>query len=231
MRGAIGGRLSRNLLGLVAAGAMALPAAPSAAEGFFDLYAGAVVADDAHIRARILGATNFQKDLELTSDPSVGIRGGYWFRGVMRWLGLGIDLSYYRSRDAPDDTILTLHTASVTPMLMLRLPLFASEAYPNGRLQPYAAGGPALALTDERFNTSAFTGYEPDDSHDVSADLGADGLGGIAFHLTRRVALFAEYRFSYLEPDIHDDFGFTGDVDADVTLRRHHVLGGVSFRF
>jgi opacity protein-like surface antigen len=237
MRRATGARFGRKLLGLVAVGAIALPAAPSAAEGFLDLYAGVAVSSESHLRAKIEGAPNVYKDIDLTNDPSAGLRGGYWFNGIVKWLGLGMDLSYYRARDASGHALVRLHTTSLTPTLMLRLPLLTSEPYPNGRLQPYVAGGPAFALTYAQFKTSLVTGNSNDDVNDFSTDVGADARGGLAFHVSKRVALFAEYRFTWLKPDIHENFlGIDlvpelDDLDADVALRRHHVLAGVSFRF
>lgn len=110
----------------------------------------------------------------------------------------------------------------------------ALDPYPGGRVQPYAAVGPALTLSVARLASEDLV-PGLDDFYDARLDVGLDARGGIAVHVAPRVALFFEYRFTYLdlhyENEVDYDFGPGPDLDVDTILRTHHTTVGVSFRF
>jgi Outer membrane protein beta-barrel domain len=229
--------LAGTLTGLFAMAGTIVTAEHAAAEGFVDLYLGAGFPQNDHLH---LSADNpaagvpAKRNAKFYVTPSAGVRGGYWFEGPARFVGLALDLSYYRyfqdtSRAAFDFIVLPM-----TPLLMARLPLGErNESFPGGRFQPYAAIGPALNLSFAYGDLSELnTGI--DDFGDASFDVGLDARGGLAVQISRRIALFTEYRFTYLKPNYHDEVGFPGpnvDVDVDATLATHHLVFGVSFRF
>ena len=66
--------------------------------------------------------------------------------GNAKWLGLTLEISYFRASTAGD--IIKFDLIPISPLLMLRVPIVASPSYPGGRLQPYVGIGPALVLID-----------------------------------------------------------------------------------
>jgi opacity protein-like surface antigen len=226
------------------------------AEGFLDIYFGAgfpqdnevdVDTDDPALNsataspdgATFRAAYPESRDFEWETSPSMGIRGGYWFEFDElgpSFLGIGLDLSYYRAFEDTDFAEINVWATPMTPLLMLRLPLGYSEDFPGGRVQPYVAVGPGFTLSAASADLSNL-GIGMDDFEDVSFDVGLDARGGLAVQLSQGFALFGEYRYTYLEPhfdDTVDDFGGTGfetDVDIDPELATHHIVFGASFRF
>ena len=225
---------------------------PAAAEGFFDLYFGAafpqegdvdVDADDSFwnvSRDATPPGAQYGSDVDWETSPSVGMRGGYWFEQTgVSFIGIGLDLSYYRAFEDDNFASLDVWATPITPLLMLRLPLGYSERYPGGRVQPYAAVGPGITLSaaradlDELSSAGAFL----DDFEDASLDVGLDARAGLAVALSPHFALFGEYRYTWLEPKFEDEVDDTGALDGDTEfeiepeLRTHHVVFGLSFRF
>lgn len=200
-----------------------------------------------------LGAT--LRDVELDPFFSGGLRLGYWFP-FARWLGLGVDLGIVRL-EIPDQVInaesnldatiqigdetftvdagfnadlalpgIDIITAIVAfDVLHLRLPLFKTADRPQGRLQPYLMAGPALMFVLRNVDVQA----------EISTTLGLKTASGIAWHLHRNVALFAEYRFTHFEPTIETgNVGVNGveaAAEVEFTLDTHYVNCGISFRF
>lgn len=204
--------------------ALLLLAAPASAEWFADLWAGASRTQSEDITLTISSLDFEETDKVDYSDTfTVGLRVGYWFDSAS-WLGLALDVSYFRPD--PDVTVVP-----VSALVMLRLPLFTSEEFPRGRLQPYVAGGPG-------FFASKFAGDLGSDlggrASDTSYDLGLDLRGGLTFLFTQDFGIFLEYRMTRVSPEWNIRV-LDGDVDRDATvktdLNTHHVIGGVSFRF
>src|SRR5258705_8927039 len=136
--------------------------APARAEGFFDLYFGAAFPQDSHVSARsddpfwnaprtdTPPGVQYTSDVEWETSPSVGLRGGYWFEFeefLPSFLGIGLDLSYYRAFEDHNFAPLDVWAMPMTPLLMLRLPLGYSGRFPGGRVQPYVAAGPGFTLS------------------------------------------------------------------------------------
>jgi opacity protein-like surface antigen len=240
---------------VLVAAALALAPAAARAQGFVELYFGAGFPQEAGVD---VGPDDFDPSLTLDGDldddatPSLGIRGGYWFDDPgFNFVGIGLDLSYYGAsgevRCAPPlcdagnapDTDLDLYVAPLTPLLMLRIPIAATEEIPGGRLQPYAAVGPAFNLS---FAYSELDDLGPDvglvdDFEAGSFDVGLDARGGLAFQVARHFALYGEYRYTYFTPEYEDEvddvfaFDFDTDLDLETDVEVHHVVFGVSFRF
>ncbi len=221
-------------------------AAPAAAEGFIDLYAGAGFidegrvdfrADDASITTDPATIAAFGGDTDYETSPSFGLRGGYWFEGPPSFIGLGLDLSYYRAFDESSFAPFDVWAFPMTPLLMLRAPIASSPGFPGGRVQPYVAVGPSFTISAARADLSEL-GIGLDDFEDASFDVGLDARGGLAIQVARNFALFGEYRFTYLEPEYDDEVDdalgppdFEADIDLEPELEGHHLVFGVSFRF
>jgi hypothetical protein len=241
--------------GWIVAGALALAPLSAAAQGFVDLYFGVGFPNETDVD---VDPDDFDPSLTLDGEidddatPSFGLRGGYWFeQDGLRFLGIGLDASYYGASGevrcvpplcpsgADIDTDLDIFVTPLTPLLMLRIPLGASEEIPGGRVQPYGAVGPSFTVS------YAFSEFDDlggdvglfDDYEAASFDIGLDARGGLAIQLSRHFALFGEYRYTYVETEFEDEvddvFSFDGDtdIDLDATLETHHVLFGLSFRF
>lgn len=215
--------------------ALLLAAQAGRAEGFVDLRLGPAFSENGDLDVRSNGPGPGRGG-RLEYDPgfTFGVRGGYWFDPTASWLGLGLDFSYFHALEDRTNGELDILAMPLTPLLMVRLPLDPSQDYPGGRVQPYAAIGPALTLSIARL---ALDDTVPgmDDFYDAKLDVGLDVRGGIAFHVSRRVALFAEYRYTYLDLDYDNEvdyrYGPDPDFDVDTILRTHHPTFGVSFRF
>lgn len=229
---------SRRSTALLACLASALLIASSAAaEGFFDIYAGAGFIQDGDVDATTDNPgvdISYNSDVDFETSPSFGLRGGYWFEDATRFLGIGLDLSYYRAFEDSSFAPLDIWAFPLTPLLMLRIPIATEEGMPGGRVQPYAAVGPGFTISGARSDLDDFAGVF-DDFEAASFDVGLDARGGLAIQLTRRLAMFGEYRFTWLEPEYEDDDldSVAGEFDAEIEpeLRTHHLVFGLSLRF
>jgi len=229
----------------------ALLAAPVAAraEGFIDLYFGVgfpqendidVESDDPFVEEDL----EYNDEVDFDDTESFGFRGGYWFEFQEigpSFLGVGLDLSFYRAFEDSNFAELEAWLTPLTPLLMLRAPLGYSEEFPGGRVQPYIAVGPGFTLAFaeadiSEINPSQDIAFEDFDSSGFG--VGFDGRAGLAIQLARSFALFGEYRYTYVEPHFEDEidvasapFSFETDVEIEPELETHHVVFGVSFRF
>jgi opacity protein-like surface antigen len=218
--------------------------APDAAraEWFLDGYAGwsRTERTDVDIRGLSVAGVPVQASLlDVKTDDSVllGLRAGYWF-GFLPEVGLGVDVFYFRP-DVPAQTVtatgavsgkifgesITISAAGPARLpsvtipavvfaadLLLRWRFLQTADIPNGRLQPYITVGPAWMVTDPE---------------DYSATLGFKVAGGFAWQFHRRMAVFAEYRYTQFLPDDVEVGGLRYSAD----VKTHHALGGLSFRF
>jgi Outer membrane protein beta-barrel domain len=219
---------------------LAVPARGTA-QGFLDVYAGAAFTDSDDLTTRIAG---FSIHDSVDFDPSaeVGIRGGIWFPDLP-WLGLASDLSYFRL-DGPssgvdhtvggipirtrDDVDVDLFPISI--LLMLRTKVFTGPFGPRFGVQPYVGVGPTLFVSWVQDALTVRVGGEEESVDDVSYELGLDTRAGLRFHLARSLSLFAEYRFTYYEPEFEDNlFGDSVQIESDIAT--HHVVAGVGFQF
>jgi hypothetical protein len=196
---------------------LTLPATPARAEWFFDLYAGGARTENGRLELETAGAS-LRDPVDYSESFAASARLGYWL-GFARWLGVAVDGSFFE----PDDDITII---PISALLMLRFPLFQSDDIPGGVIQPYVAAGPGIFIT-------RFKGRVPfiDERVDeTTADPGLDARAGIAIQLASNLALFAEYRYTDVKPELDVTLGGL-DIDAETRFRTHHLLGGLSFRF
>ncbi len=218
------GRVLRALL--IVPVTLGLTALPASAEWFADLYAGVAVTPDSDVTVRAPGqrqTVTGEFDTSLTG----GGRVGYWLAGLP-WLGVAADVSYFapdvKPSVAPGGATTDLDVVPIAALLMLRLPLLATPEIPGGRIQPYAAAGPAAFVTHAKESLAG------ERISDVSVDLGLDVRAGVAWQFHRNVALFGEYRFTHVSPKFEGtSLGQTFSIEPEIDT--HHFLAGVSFRF
>jgi len=145
----------------------------------------------------------------------VGGRVGYYFEAGAPWLGLALDVSYFKADiDVPNGAQNDVVPTSL--LLMVRAPLVATRDFPRGRLQPYVGMGPSVVYSRSKAGASS----------DTSVDIGFDFRLGLTWMVTRTIGLFGEYRFSYVWPD-YDLNGETVEPEFAV----NHFAAGVTFRF
>jgi opacity protein-like surface antigen len=187
------------------------PPGTARAEGFVDLRVGGAFTEDNDVTLS-QGPASLTFGTEYEDSVTGGVRAGYWF---VPWLGLALDVSYF----APDDDTggPEIDVIPVSPLLMARVPIGRTEELPNGRVQPFLGIGPGIFVTLEDFDS-----FGDDDTVEVGVDLHA----GVNVQVTRLVSLFAEYRYTYFEPEVTIQ-----GVDVESELSTHHVGVGVGFHF
>jgi opacity protein-like surface antigen len=187
---------------------------PARAETFVDLYGGGAFPVDSDTTIRgpgyvLIGESPYKDSFV------VGGRVGYYFEAGAPWLGLALDVSYFKAdiavpNGARNDVVPT------SLLLLLRAPLAASREFPRGRLQPYVGMGPSVVYSRSKAGAAS----------DTSVDVGFDFRLGLTWMVTRTIGLFGEYRFSYVQPD-YDLNGETVEPEFAV----NHLAAGVTFRF
>ncbi len=115
-------------------------------------------------------------------------------------------------------------TATIAALAMARVPVGATAERPGGRLAPYAFAGPVWLVT----------------ASSLDGNLGLRAGGGVRVALTRGLGLFAEYRYTRVNADAvagriggraQGTSATTGDIRADLDVRNHAAVGGVSLSF
>lgn len=210
-------------------GLLCLAPMRTSAEGLFDLRLGGSMTSKSEDSIQVDPAPPSEFETKWKDSFGGGIRGGYWFEGRAKWLGLAADISYFRPKEDISGEAAEIHVIPLSLLLMFRAPLITSEKYPNGRLQPYVAAGPGFFI-------SVFSlDLDPIDEEitETSFDVGADVRGGIAFLVARGFGFFAEYRFTYFDPKYDGELDTLGNADftLDTQMEAHHVAVGVTFRF
>ena len=203
-----------------------LSAPPASAQWFADLYLGGAYTRKSDVTVKSPAGDTTFRGVGFNTSAAYGGRIGYWFESL-RLVGLSLDVSHFRPDTVPSSLKrLDLYMTPISFDLMLRWPLLTTEEFPQGRLQPYLAVGPAVALAEAK-DTTNFTlanQYETDFPVGVKAGL------GLAWQLYQHVALFVEYRFTHFRPE----FTFRsppGHARLEVDLNTHSPVAGISLRF
>jgi hypothetical protein len=214
----------------------------------------ALTANEARIDGQILPAA-LRVDLARvrpTDSTIYGVRIGHWFG---RHAGLALDVATLdpdiaaqtvratanlrfdesvfgeevvidpgESRDVAIPRVTIPTTATIAALAMARFPIGVTAARPAGMAAPYAFAGPVWLITD----TS------------LDGNLGIRAGGGLRLPIARRLALFGEYRFTHANADtvagrvggeVRDIRGTSGDIRADMRIRNHNAVGGISLSF
>lgn len=197
------------------------------AEPFVDVYGGGSWTQKADVHIGPLIANN----VAFNSSFDGGIRVGTWLPAVP-YLGFAVDGFHFTTNIKPQIVPACIGGAcgvaftnvginqdhfAVAFDVMIRVPVFPSDAFPMGRFQPYITVGPALFIS-----SLEVPGLQT--SHTTTVGF-KGGAGGKLF-FTEHLALFSEYRMTYFEPD-----QTIAGLNASTHLLTHHLVGGVSFHF
>jgi opacity protein-like surface antigen len=222
-------------------------ARPAAAEWFADLFAGLsfTQSHDLKLDDRGIGNGVFQ-DVEFDKSLSWGGRAGRYFDSLP-FLGLGVDFFRFYPYIGPQSVQLRgcffpggcgtgrggtgsfdVETTSVSLDLMLRLPLLKSADAPQGRVQPYVAVGPPLFITTI---TPRHTRNLRNHDDDTDLSLGFKAAGGVAVQIYQNLALFGEYRFTHVSPEVELRDANLNRTVLRTDLDTHSALFGISARW
>ncbi|HSE04316.1 MAG TPA: outer membrane beta-barrel protein [Methylomirabilota bacterium] len=239
--------LLRWMLGIAVAAALGSEARPAAAEWFADLYAGASFTQnsDLELSNQGIGSGTFE-DVAFDTALAWGGRAGRFFDSVP-FLGVGFDFFQYTPYIGPQSVELhgcfypggcgtgrggtgsfDVETTAVSVDVILRLPLLRSENAPQGRVQPYVVAGPPVFITTiTPRHTRNFRNH--DSGTDVS--VGYKLAGGVAVQVYKSLALFGEYRFTHVSPEVELRDASNGRTTLRTELDTHSALFGISARW
>jgi opacity protein-like surface antigen len=220
---------------------------PAFAEWFADLYAGSSFTQNSDLKLNDhgIGPGTFE-DVAFDRSLAWGGRVGRFFDSVP-FLGLGLDFFRYYPYIGPQSVQLRgcfypggcgsgrggtgsfeVQTSALSVDLILRLPLLKTDDAPQGRVQPYLAVGPPVYMTTiTPRHTRNFRNHDGD----TDFSLGYKLAGGVAVQVFKNLALFGEYRFTHVSPEVE----LRDASDRKTTLRTdldtHSALFGVSARW
>lgn len=186
---------------LICAGAWLVSGNPARAEVFSDLYLGAAITGDSTYTVDGVAqppSVLCISECSSAKAPAGGIRLGY-FTDRFPWLGVAGEFSAFVAAwgiESPYEVT----AFPISALLILRAPLVQREGYPNGRVQPYFAVGPALVVsTAELAEGWSFLGTGRV-STDISVDAGFDGRAGLRILASDWISVILEYRLAYFSP-------------------------------
>jgi len=235
------------LAALIVLGSLGVGSRPASAEWFADLFAGLSFTRDHDLKLNDQGiGQGTYESIEFDRSLAWGGRAGRYFDSLP-FLGLGLDFfRYYPDIGGQSVQLrgcffpggcgtgrggtgsLDVETTSVSVDLMLRLPLWKSTEAPQGRVQPYVAVGPPLFITTiTPRNTRNFRNHDGDTDY----SFGYKAAAGVAVQVFSNLALFGEYRFTHVSPEVE-----LRDADLNRTTLRtdldtHSALLGISARW
>ncbi|MGC3973436.1 MAG: outer membrane beta-barrel protein [Nitrospira sp.] len=230
------------IIALMCGGSLCMPS-PASGEWFGDLYGG--VAFPQNITAQFDQSfpqpAKAARTYHMDSSPAFGIRVGKWLgkpHGDIQWplgsfVGVAGDVSYFqrKAEGAKFDVV------PISVLLMLRIPLYRSDDFPAGRIQPYLGIGPSMFAAQSSVDSPA-PNINP--VHHGRTDFGFDVRAGLAWQVHKYVAFFTEYRFTDVELHFRGDtctrpegcgtaISRTTTDETKVSLMTHHILFGLRF--
>ena len=236
--------IKRGLAVLVAVLSLGVVAAPASAEWFADLFAGVSFTRDHDVKLNDSGIGPATGEVEFDRSLAWGGRVGRYF-DALPFLGLAVDFFRYHPDIAIQSVQLRgcaggcapgpsragrfdIETTAISVDLMLRLPLLKTDDAPWGRLQPYVAVGPPLFITTVTPRTT-FDFRNHDGDTDLS--IGYKLAGGLAFQVYKNLALFGEYRFTHVSPEVELRDANLNRTTLRTDLDTHSALIGLSARW
>jgi opacity protein-like surface antigen len=237
--------IKRGLAVLVAVLSLGVVAAPASAEWFADLFAGVSLTRDHDVKLNDSGigpATG--EDVEFDRSLAWGGRVGRYF-DALPFLGLAVDFFRYNPDIAIQSVPLrgcaggcgtgrirggrfNIETTAISVDLMLRLPLLKTDDAPWGRLQPYVAVGPPLFITNITPRTTRdFRNHDGD----TDLSIGYKLAGGVAVQVYKNLAVFGEYRFTHVSPEVELRDANLNRTTLRTDLDTHSALIGISARW
>jgi len=235
------------LAALIVLASLGVGSRPASAEWFADLFAGLSFTRDHDLKLNDQGiGQGTYESVEFDRSLAWGGRAGRYFDSLP-FLGVGLDFfRFYPDIGGQSVQLrgcffpggcgtgrggtgsLDVETTSVSVDLMLRLPLWKSTEAPQGRVQPYVAVGPPLFITTiTPRNTRNFRNH--DDDTDYS--FGYKAAAGVAVQVWSNLALFGEYRFTHVSPEVELRDANLNRTTLRTDLDTHSALLGISARW
>lgn len=235
------------LVALVVLASLGVGTRPASAEWFADLFAGLSLTRDHDLKLNDQGiGQGTYESVEFDRSLAWGGRFGRYFDSVP-FVGLALDFfRFYPDIGGQSVQLrgcffpggcgtgrggtgsLDVETTSVSVDLMLRLPLWKSTEAPQGRVQPYVAVGPPFFITTiTPRNTRNFRNH--DDDTDYS--FGFKAAAGVAVQVFSNLALFGEYRFTHVSPEVELHDANLNRTTLRTDLDTHSALVGISARW
>jgi opacity protein-like surface antigen len=235
------------LVALVVLASLGVGTRPASAEWFADLFAGLSLTRDHDLKLNDQGiGQGTYESVEFDRSLAWGGRFGRYFDSVP-FVGLAVDFfRFYPDIGGQSVQLrgcffpggcgtgrggtgsLEVQTTSVSVDLMLRLPLWKSTEAPQGRVQPYVAVGPPFFITTiTPRNTRNFRNH--DDDTDYS--FGFKAAAGVAVQVFSNLALFGEYRFTHVSPEVELHDANLNRTTLRTDLDTHSALVGISARW
>lgn len=224
------------------------------AEWIAELYGGEGFTQkhNAHVNLPNAGITGTHHALQFDSAATIGGRAMYWIN-TLPYLGLGLDASHFFGPDQKKQISLTQlciagFGCSTSPETikkfnnnvtvigvdaMLRYPLFVSDKFTTGRLQPYLSVGPAVFISTLK-DTDNFI---PAGQSSTYTSLGVKAGAGLMLFFTKSFGAFIEYRdTSFQVKDQYNNSTIVnnttlGKTLGNATFNIQTIVGGVSLRF
>lgn len=235
------------LAALVLLASLGAGSRPASAEWFADLFAGLSLTRDHDLKLNDQGiGQGTYESVEFDRSLAWGGRFGRYFDSVP-FVGLAVDFfRFYPDIGGQSVQLrgcffpggcgtgrggtgsLDVQTTAVSVDLMLRLPLLKSADAPQGRVQPYVAvGAPFFITTITPRNTRNFRNH--DDDTDYS--FGFKAAAGVAVQVFSNLALFGEYRFTHVSPEVELHDANLNRTTLRTDLDTHSALVGISARW
>ena len=220
---------------------------PASAEWFADLYAGTSFTQKSDLKLNDQGiGPGTYEDVEFDRSLAWGGRAGRYFDSVP-FLGVGLDFFRFYPYLGPQSVQLRgcfypggcgsgrggtgsfdVETTALSVDLMLRLPLLKTADAPQGRVQPYLVAGPPVFMTTiTPRHTRSFRNHDSDTDFSFGYKL----AGGVAVQVYRNLALFGEYRFTHVSPEVELRDASNSRTTLRADLDTHSALFGISARW
>jgi opacity protein-like surface antigen len=235
------------LVALVVLASLGVGSRPASAEWFADLFAGLSLTRDHDLKLNDQGiGQGTYESVEFDRSLAWGGRFGRYFDSVP-FVGLAVDFfRFYPDIGGQSVQLrgcffpggcgtgrggighLEVQSSAISLDLMLRLPLLKSADAPQGRVQPYVAVGPPFFITTiTPRNTRNFRNH--DDDTDYS--FGFKAAAGVAVQVFSNLALFGEYRFTHVSPEVELHDANLSRTTLRTDLDTHSALLGISARW
>ncbi len=220
---------------------------PASAEWFADVFAGLSLTRDHDLKLNDQGiGQGTYESVEFDRSLAWGARAGRYFDSLP-FLGLGVDFfRFYPEIGGQSVQLrgcffpggcgtgrggighLEVQSSAISLDLMLRLPLLKSADAPQGRVQPYVAVGPPLFITTiTPRNTRNFRNHDGDTDY----SFGFKAAAGVAVQVFSNLALFGEYRFTHVSPEVELHDANLNRTTLRTDLDTHSALVGISARW
>jgi opacity protein-like surface antigen len=205
---------------------------PAGAERFADLMAGISFTEDKTVTFTS-GSQQASADPQFDNSYAVGYRMGYWSEHEP-YLGVAFGIDYTSIEENGD---LDISVLSLSPLVMIRVPLFPSPKYPKGEWLPFVAAGPGLFISNIEYEVAnspvpgmvgipGLSGGFEDEQFDIGLDLRA----GIKKMVAPAWAVNLEYRFIWFEPS-YEDYIMGETIQTQIEVYNHSLMLGVSYNF